>query len=130
MNGRKVSFTPFCAWKEFFALRRSLAILVMSTSWTCVSWVEMSRDSRMRRAMTWRMRGAFCTVPRSDEAAAETGAAVAEDAGAAAAGAGAALASAAAITSCLRMRPPTPVPVREEMSTPCWLASLRTRGVT
>ena len=38
--------------------------------------------------------------------------------------------SAAASTSCLRTRPPTPVPVTEARSTPCSLASLRTSGVT
>ena len=41
-----------------------------------------------------------------------------------------AAASAAASTSSLRMRPPTPVPVTELMSTPRSLASLRTSGVT
>ena len=33
-------------------------------------------------------------------------------------------------TSCLRIRPPTPVPVTVARSTPCWVASLRTSGVT
>ena len=45
--------------------------------------------------------------------------------------AGAALArSAASITSCLRTRPPTPVPVTVDRSTPLSAASLRTSGVT
>ena len=44
--------------------------------------------------------------------------------------AAAAALSAASCTSCLRTRPPTPVPVREERSTPRSLAILRTNGVT
>src|SRR5690606_25641728 len=36
----------------------------------------------------------------------------------------------ASSTSCLRMRPPTPVPVSVLRSTPCSAASLRTSGVT
>ena len=39
-------------------------------------------------------------------------------------------ASAASMTSCLRIRPPTPEPLSEPRSTPCWAASLRTSGVT
>jgi len=39
-------------------------------------------------------------------------------------------ASAAAMTSSLRMRPPTPVPATDPRSTPRSLASLRTIGVT
>ena len=39
-------------------------------------------------------------------------------------------AAAASSTSCLRMRPPTPVPRSVERSTPCSVASLRTSGVT
>ena len=34
------------------------------------------------------------------------------------------------MTSCLRMRPPTPVPVTDSRSTACSAASLRTSGVT
>src|SRR4051794_28224195 len=37
---------------------------------------------------------------------------------------------AASNTSCLRMRPPTPVPRRPRRSTLCSAASLRTNGVT
>ena len=39
-------------------------------------------------------------------------------------------AAAAARTSCLRIRPPTPVPEIEPRSTPCSAAILRTNGVT
>ena len=39
-------------------------------------------------------------------------------------------AAAASSTSCLRIRPPTPVPRRPARSTPCSAASLRTSGVT
>ncbi len=61
--------------------------------------------------------------------AAGAGAAGAGAAGAGAAGAGVRACSAAAMTSCLRIRPPTPDPVSRVRSTPCWLASLRTSGV-
>ena len=38
--------------------------------------------------------------------------------------------AAASSTSCLRIRPPTPVPARSDSETPRSLASLRTSGVT
>ena len=103
-----------------------------STSTTEVSWAEVSSDSRMRLAMTLRRRDIFSVVPRSGETS--TGAALAGAAGAAGAACAAAAFSAAAFsaaasTSCLRMRPPTPVPVTVARSTPFSAASLRTSGV-
>ena len=61
---------------------------------------------------------------------AAAGALLAAGAPLAAGAAGASLAFAASSTSCLRIRPPTPVPATEARSTPCWFASLRTSGVT
>ena len=110
---------------------------VISTSTVAVNWAETWSDSTMRLAMVWRSLDIFSVVPRSvlTSAAAVAGAAGAAEAGSAgASGAGAAAAcfaaSAAARTSCLRIRPPTPVPLRVPRSTPCSLASLRTSGVT
>ena len=87
--------------------------------------------------MVLRSRDSFSVVPRRLLGSAAgffaAGAGV-EAAAAGAAGAGASAAffasSAAASTSCLRIRPPTPVPVTEDRSTPCSAASLRTSGVT
>ena len=90
--------------------------------------------------MTLRSRDIFSRVPRLSETGAASSAAAggalgaggaAGWAGAAGAGWRAALAfSAASSTSCLRIRPPIPVPVRAPRSTPCCAASLRTSGVT
>ena len=68
-------------------------------------------------------------VPRKGETAIgadDLAAAGALATGAAATGAG----FAAAITSSLRIRPPTPVPLTVERSTPCSRANWRTIGVT
>lgn len=144
MNGRYVRFTPACCWKEALAFLRSCTMRVTSTSCTWVSWVDRSRDSRMRWAMTWRMRGAFSTSPRTEgsteelaagadaAAGADDGAAASEacSAGASDPPAAACEASAAASTSCLRMRPPTPVPRTVDRSTLSWWARRRTSGVT
>src|SRR5450432_3931935 len=108
--------------------------------------------------MTWRGRDIRWVVPRSAEgttagrgadgacgAAGDDGAADgcaaltssgasawASSAGGSGCGAGCAArwARAASIMSCLRMRPPTPVPVTLSRSTACSTASLRTSGVT
>ena len=114
---------------------RSRATLVTSTSTTCVSWAPVCNESTIRSAMILRSRLIFSVVPRRGEgvtagADPEPAPPDAGAAGAAAAGAGASLALAASSTSCLRIRPPTPEPDTEERSTLCWLASLRTRGVT
>ncbi len=104
----------------------------MSTSMTWVSCAETSSDSLMRLAMVCRMREAFSVVPRSFAASSgissvngffdSPAGADAEDA--------AGRFAAAARTSCLRMRPPTPVPVTVERSTPSSRARRRTSGVT
>ena len=96
-----------------------------STSTTVVSWAETCSDSTMRRAIVLRSRVIFSVVPRFGESAAGAPARAPTAAGAwrrgggAAPGSGALAASAAASTSCLRMRPPMPVPVTEPRSTPC-----------
>ena len=106
-----------------------------STSTTWVSCAEVCSESTIRSEMILRSRETFSVVPRSGEgvgAAAAAGCpvdavgAVADAAGASAASA----ALAASRTSCLRIRPPTPVPATVARSTPCWVASLRTSGVT
>src|SRR6185312_15493065 len=73
----------------------------------------------------------FCTSPPCTAPPPEPPEACAA-AGASPAGVAAALScsSAALTTSCLRMRPPTPVPVSDDRSTPRSAASLRTSGVT
>ena len=87
------------------------------------------------------MRGAFSTSPRTEGSteelvagadAADDGAAASEacSAGASDPPAAACEASAAASTSCLRMRPPTPVPRTVDRSTLFWWARRRTSGVT
>src|SRR5699024_12275642 len=81
--------------------------------------------------MVWRMREAFSVVPRSLATSSGistlNGAFEAPD-GAPAAGADAGAFSAAVSTSCLRMRPPTPVPVTCEWSPPLSRARRRPRG--
>ena len=113
-------------------------MVVTSTSITWVSWADVCSESTMRSAMILRRRETFSVVPRSGDGA-PLGAAEPAAAGAAAAGAAAGAAgcwaccwaaAAASRTSCLRMRPPTPVPVTAARSTPCWEAILRTSGVT
>ena len=79
--------------------------------------------------MTARSRDSFSVRPRTDVSGVAAGDGV-RAAGAEAAGAGAAACSAAAITSCLRIRPPTPVPETLLRSTPRSAASRRTSGVT
>ena len=151
-NGRNVSLTPSRASKSDLARSRSLAIFVTSASTTVVSCAEICSDSTIRLAMTWRGRDIRWVVPRSADAAtagrlgaagaagtpagAAAGAAAAGCAAACAAAASAAAASAArcwreaSSTSCLRMRPPTPVPLIDSSGTACSAASLRTSGVT
>ncbi len=64
-RARKVSFAPSRAAKPSLAFCTQLnAMRVTSTSVTWVSWVEISRDSRIRFAITWRIRAVFSTVPR------------------------------------------------------------------
>ena len=150
-NGRNVSLTPSRASKSRLARSRSRAIFVTSASTTVVSCAETCSDSTIRLAMTWRGLDIRWVVPRSAEAAtagrlgaagapgtpgAAAGAAGAGCAAACAAAASAAAASAArcwraaSSTSCLRTRPPTPVPVTDSSGTECSTASLRTSGVT
>ena len=69
-------------------------------------------------------------VPRSEETSTAGAAGFAAAGAGAAAGAAASWAATASKTSCLRMRPPTPVPFTEAMSMLCWLAKRRTSGVT
>ena len=107
------------------------ATLVLSTSWTCVRCAEVCNDSTMRVAITLRSRLNDSVWPRRGLGVAVGAGAdgvLGADGGAAAAGAFAA--SAAASTSCLRIRPPTPVPWTDARSTPCSAAILRTSGVT
>src|SRR5271165_5009567 len=85
-NGRKVRFTPSRSANAALALARNPTILVMSTSWVWVSCAVACRDSRVFLAVIWRIRLAFCVVPRRW---ARAGAGAAAVAGAAAAGAGA-----------------------------------------
>src|SRR6266700_3730961 len=97
----------------------------------------------MRLAMSWRARDSRSVVPRKVEGTTwRAGAGAAPGAGAwaaawagpacpsAAAGGTSRIARAASSTSCLRIRPPTPVPVTVPRLTPCSVASLRTSGVT
>ena len=129
-NGRKLSLVPSRVSKSRLARSRSLAILVTSTSSTLVSCADTCSDSTMRAAMTLRNRLIFSVVPRFGETLTWT----VEAAGPGAlAGAGATTTVAAAAesrTSCLRIRPPMPVPLIEERSTLLSLASFRTNGVT
>ena len=140
-NGRNESLTPSRCSNEAFARARSRATLVRSTSTTVVSCADTCSDSTIRDAITLRSRDIFSVVPRcgaTDGFAAgadAAGALGADAAGACGSGSGSGsaaflAASAAARTSCLRIRPPTPVPVSEDRSTPCSDASLRTSGVT
>ena len=74
--------------------------------------------------------GALAGSTRLVDTAEATVAGAAAGASAAAGADSAAPWPAAARTSCLRIRPPTPVPVTVRKSTPCLSASLRTSGVT
>jgi hypothetical protein len=136
MNGRYVRFTPSRSANSFFAQARNATILVMSTSWVCVNCAVACKDSRVFFAVICRIRLAFWVVPRRWAKAGAGTAARAAGAGAAAAGAdadgacGSILASPAASTSCLRMRPPTPVPLTDARSMLFSAASFRTSGVT
>jgi hypothetical protein len=131
---------------------------VTSASTTVVSCADTRSDSTIRCAITWRGLDIRWVVPRSEDgatagrAAGAAGGAAGDDgpsgirwacwgttaAGASwgacgACGAGACdprWARAASMTSCLRIRPPTPVPVTVSRFTECSAASLRTRGVT
>src|SRR6187402_665709 len=125
-NGRKVSFTPVLARKSAFTWSRYAATRVTSTSTTVVSWAMVCIETTARSATTLRSRDIGTVVPRSGEVS--SGVAAGAAAGAAA-GDGAGV-LAASRTSCLRIRPPTPVPVREPRSMPLSCASLRTIGVT
>ena len=140
-NGRKVSLTPSRASKSALARSRSRAIAVTSASTTVVSCAEVCSDSTIRCAITWRGRDIFWVVPRSEdgttaaapgrgrrgghrpggggrEHAGRRGPGGAPAGSPAAAGLRAwaapgrrACARAASSTSCLRIRPPTPVPL-------------------
>ncbi|CAB4881781.1 unannotated protein [freshwater metagenome] len=142
-NGRNESLTPSRASKFAFTVLRRREMPVTSTSITVVSCAEVWSDSTMRSAMTLRRRGIFSVRPRRGEtsagagvfaeavAAGAEGAVVGTLAGAGADDAGAAdRPAAAARTSCLRTRPPTPVPMTVDRSMPSWAASRRTSGVT
>src|SRR5665811_714763 len=88
----------------------------------------------MRAAMTLRSRLIFSVVPRLGETAVPppvvTAVGADAPAGTAPAVTAARAAEAASSTSCLRIRPPTPVPLSAARSTLLSLASLRTKGVT
>jgi len=132
-NGRKDSFTPSRDSNSALATSRSRATRVTSTSTTVVSWAAVCSDSTIRDAKTPRSRDIFSVRPRSALAAAAvlgTAVLAACEPGDGTGAAACLAASAAAMTSCLRMRPPTPVPVRLARSMPCSPASLRTSGVT
>ena len=140
MNGRYDRLAPSRALKSSLALARIREMSVRSTSTVAVSWAETCSDSTIRLAMVLRSRDIFSVVPRSvararppaasprrpEPSAARGG----SGSGRPAASAAFLASSAAASTSCLRTRPPTPVPVTEDRSTLCSAASLRTSGVT
>src|ERR1700739_3476895 len=89
MKGRKVRFTPPRSANAALALARNPTILVMSASWVWVSWAVACRDSRVLAAVSWRIRLAFCVVPRRcASAGAGVGAAAGAGAGGVAGGAG------------------------------------------
>ncbi|CPA07803.1 Uncharacterised protein [Mycobacterium tuberculosis] len=50
-NGRKVRFTPSRSANAALARARSPTILVMSTSWVCVSCAVACKDSRVLLAV-------------------------------------------------------------------------------
>src|SRR6185312_6969625 len=142
-NGRNDSFTPSRRSKSALACCRSRAIRVTSASTTVVSCALVCSDSVIRLAMTPRSRDIFSVRPRSGDGSTRGGASAGAPAGAAAAarpllvaGSGSACGwvswrdRAASSTSCLRIRPPTPVPRMPARSTSCSAASLRTSGVT
>ena len=124
------------AWKSALAWSRSLAIRVTSTSTTVVSCAETCSDSTIRRAMTRAHAGSASRCGRAAGSAAGFGRRRGGRGGRGGRRGGRrrpwppAAFSAASSTSCLRIRPPTPVPVSEARSTPCSAASLRTSGVT
>ncbi len=115
-----------------------------SASTTVVSCALVCSDSVIRLAMTPRSRDIFSVRPRSGDGSTRGAAAAGASAGAAAAAARPLLVAgsgsacgwvawrdrAASSTSCLRIRPPTPVPRMPARSTSCSAASLRTSGVT
>ncbi len=134
--GMNDSLTPSRARKSALAASRWRAIEVTSTSTTVVSWAAVCSDSTIRVAITLRSRDIFSVLPRSGlgagtpvdwPAGSAAGASAQRRCGSAR---GLASSAAASMTSCLRIRPPTPVPVTEARSTSCWAASLRTSGVT
>ena len=126
-NGRKLSFAPVFAWNAAFTSSRNAATLVTSTSTTVVSCAIVCIETTARSATTLRSRDIGTVVPRRVEVSScGAGVGVTPDAAVAT---GAPPATAAS-TSCLRMRPPTPVPVMPSRSTPLSFASLRTIGVT
>src|SRR3954454_9708355 len=118
-NGMNESLTPSRAKNSAFAALRSREMFVTSTSTTVVSWAEVCSDSTIRLAITLRSLVIGSVLPRNGlgwEAGAPVDAGGdegADAAGAASAGAGACAFLAASSTSCLRIRPPTPVPVTD-----------------
>lgn len=94
---------------SFTAVRRA-ATFVTSTSTTVVSCAVDCIETTARSAMTLRRRDMDSLVPRSGEASRGFRVGALEVA--------VPPLSAASSTSCLRMRPPTPVPDTVERSTP------------
>src|SRR5690625_4891842 len=66
MKAKYVRLTPWSALNRSLTWLRSWTIRVISISWTWVSCAEVSKDSTIRSAMTWRIREAFSVVPRLD----------------------------------------------------------------
>src|SRR5579883_2026946 len=54
-KGRKVRLKPYWAWKLPLILSRILAIFVISTLWTVVTWAEVRLLNTMCSAIFWRM---------------------------------------------------------------------------
>ena len=104
-----------------------------SASTTVVSCALTCRDSTIRLAMTARRRDIFSVRPRTEVSGLAAGDGVrpagAPPAAAAPGGLRPAF-SAAASTSCLRIRPPTPLPDTDAEVDAVLAASRRTSGVT
>ena len=116
-------------------------MLVTSTSMTWVSWADVCSDSTIRVGDDLAQPRDLLGLAAQRRRACADGLGAPRGGGGGAAAAGrrgrrgsrrrpAWPAAAASRTSCLRIRPPTPVPVTAARSTPCWAAILRTSGVT
>ena len=107
----KFSFVPVAAVNFAWTVLRISAIRVTSTSTTVVSCAEETIEATARSANTLRSLDIGSLVPRRLLIGAGTCAAAGDDEAADGV-------DPAAITSSLRIRPPTPVPTTRERSTP------------